>query len=649
MKTETKTFQTEVSQLLDLVIHSLYSKKEVFLRELVSNASDAIDRDRFESLTDSSKHDETPYEIRLAPDKAAKTLVVADNGIGMSRQEVEANIGTVASSGTKKFLQALKERADAPEMIGQFGVGFYAAFMVAESVELVTRRRGEPAVAWSSDGKGSYEVGETEAPFEHGTAITLHLREDMLEYADPWRIREIVRRYSDYIAHPILLVPDPSEKAEKKHEDDKDEAKDDTAEQDAQPETLNSMKAIWKRAKDDVPKEDANAFYKHIAHTAEDPLSTIHFAAEGATEFCAMLFIPASAPYDLFFPNAHQGLHLYARNVFIGDDIKELLPRYLSFMRGVVESSDLSLNVSREMLQDDAIIRRIRKVLVGKIIANLEDMKKNRPDDFATFNREFGRMIKEGVHGDWENFDKLKELVLFPSTFSDDETKPVSLAGYVSRMPSGQKDIYYISADSFKAAKHSPVLEAFASRGYEVLFFIDPVDEFVAERLHEYDGKKLRAADKGELDLDGAEDQKDKKKKKDKDGKDVPTEEEKSFKPLFDYLADRFKDVVKSVRLSARLTDSACCLVADEHAPSAHMERVMKAFNQEVPKSLRILELNPKHPVMQRMLELAKADAGAEALADAADLLYGQARLAEGSPVDDPARFNKLVSAMMLK
>jgi molecular chaperone HtpG len=276
-------------------------------------------------------------------------------------------------------------------------------------------------------------------------------------------------------------------------------------------------------------------------------------------------------------------------------------------------------------------------------------MKKNRPDDFATFNREFGRMIKEGVHGDWENFDKLKELVLFPSTFSDDETKPVSLADYVSRMPSGQKDIYYISADSFKAAKHSPVLEAFASRGYEVLFFIDPVDEFVAERLHEYDGKKLRAADKGELDLDGAEDQKDKKKKKDKDGKDVPTEEEKSFKPLFDYLADRFKDVVKSVRLSARLTDSACCLVADEHAPSAHMERVMKAFNQEVPKSLRILELNPKHPVMQRLLELAKADAGAEALADAADLLYGQARLAEGSPVDDPARFNKLVSAMMLK
>lgn len=634
MSTETKTFQTEVSQLLDLVIHSLYSKKEVFLRELISNASDAIDRDRFESLTDSSKHDETRYEIRLAPNKAAKTLVISDSGIGMSRQEVEANIGTVASSGTKKFLQALKERADAPEMIGQFGVGFYAAFMVAESVELVTRRRGEPAVAWRSDGKGTYEIGETEAPFEHGTAITLHLREDMVEYADPWRIREIVRRYSDYIAHPILLVPDPSEKQEKK---------DDEQEADSKPETLNSMKAIWKRSKDEVSKEDANAFFKHIAHTSEDPLSAIHFAAEGATEFCAMLFIPASAPYDLYFPNARQGLQLYARNVFIGDDIKELLPRYLGFMRGVVESADLPLNVSREMLQDDAIIRRIRKVLVSKIIANLEDMKKNRPDDFATFNREFGRLIKEGVHSDWENFDKLKELILFPSTFSADETKPVSLAEYVSRMPSDQKEIYYISADSFNAAKHSPVLEAFASRGYEVLFFIDPIDEFVSERLREYDGKKLRAADKGKLDLAGTGEQ------KDQGGKDVQTEEEKTFKPLFDYLADRFKDAVKTVRLSSRLTDSACCLVADEFAPSAHMERVMKAFNQEVPKSLRILEINPKHPVVQRMLEQAMKNPGDDSLADAADLLYGQARLAEGSPLDDPARFNKLVSAMMLK
>lgn len=643
MKTETKTFQTEVSQLLDLVIHSLYSKKEVFLRELISNASDAIDRDRFESLTDASKPDETPYEIRLAPDKKAKTIVIADNGIGMSRKEVEENIGTVASSGTKKFLQAMKERADAPEMIGQFGVGFYAAFMVAESVELVTRRRGESAVSWRSDGKGHYEIGEADAPFEHGTAITLHLREEQEEYVDPWRLREIVRRYSDYIAHPILLLPDPSAKDEAK------DAKDGDAEKDAGPETLNAMKAIWKRAKDEVSKEDAAAFYKHIAHTSEDPLSTIHFSAEGATEFCALLFIPATAPYDLFFPNAHQGLQLYARNVFIGDDVKELLPRYLSFMRGVVESSDLSLNVSREMLQDDAIIRRIRKVLVGKIIANIEDMKKNRPDDFATFSREFGRMIKEGVHSDWENFDKLKELVLFPSTFSEDETKPVSLADYVARMPSGQQEIYYISADTFKAAKHSPVLEAFASRGFEVLFFTDPVDEFVAERLSEYGGKKLRAADKGELDLDDGEDAEKKKAKKDKDGKSAPTEEEKSFKPLFDYLAGRFKDVVKTVRLSARLTDSACCLVADEHAHSAHMERVLKAFNQEVPKSLRILEINPKHPVAQRLLELAKADAGAEALADAADLLYGQALLAEGSPVDDPARFNKLVSAMMLK
>lgn len=641
MSTETKTFQTEVSQLLDLVIHSLYSKKEVFLRELISNASDAIDRDRFESLTGGAQADEAPYEIRLIPNKEAKTLTLTDNGVGMTQKEVEENIGTVASSGTKKFLQAMKERADAPEMIGQFGVGFYAAFMVSEKVEMTTRRRGEKAVAWASDGKGSYEISETDSEAAHGTSITLHLREDMEEYADPWRIREIVRRYSDYISYPIILLPDPSVKDEKKADAEKD------AEAEAkEPETINTMKAIWKRAKDEVPKEEINGFYKHIAHDSEDPLSVIHFSAEGATEFSALLFIPSVAPYDMFFGNAKQGLNLYARSVFIGDDIKELLPRYLGFMRGVVESSDLPLNVSREMLQDDAVIRRIRKVIVGKIISNIEDMKKNRPDDFAKFNKEFGRLIKEGVHSDWENFDKLKDLVMFPSTLSDDETKPVSLKDYVGRMPSDQKEIYYLTADTFSSAKNSPLLEAFAQRGYEVLFFIDPVDEFVSERLREFEGKKLRAADKGELDLDDVEG---KTKKKDKDGKAEPTEEDKRFKPLTDFLAERFKGTIKTVRLSGRMTDSACCLVADEYGTSAHMERVMKAFNQDMPKSLRILELNPKHAVMERMLTIASSDKASVELADYADLLFGQAQLAEGTALENPARFNKLVSSMMMK
>ena len=640
MSTETKSFQTEVSQLLDLVIHSLYSKKEVFLRELISNASDAMDRARFESLTDGKQASETPYQITLIPNQEAKTLTITDNGIGMTAKEVEENIGTVASSGTKKFLQAMKERADAPELIGQFGVGFYAAFMVAEKVEMVTRRRGEQTVSWVSDGKGNYDIGFGADDAQPGTTITLHLREGMDEYLDAWRIREIVRRYSDYIAYPVVLCPDPSVKKDDKDEKDGDE-------ESKEPQTINSMKAIWKRGKDEVTKEELDEFYKHIAHDSENPLSTIQFSAEGTTEFSALLFIPTVAPFDLFYANAKQGLQLYARNVFIGDDIKELLPRYLSFVRGVVESADLPLNVSREMLQDDAIIRRIRKVLVGKILSNIEEMKKNRLEDFTKFNKEFGRLLKEGVHSDWENFDKLKDLVVFPSTFSEDETKPVFLKDYVGRMPSSQKEIYYLSADTFASAKNSPVLEAFAQRGYEVLFFIDPVDEFVSERLREYDGKKLRAADRGELDLDKVADEAE--KKKDKDGKAEPTEDEKKFKPLTDFLAERFKSTVKNVRLSSRLVDSACCLVADDYGYSAHMERVMKAFNQDVPKSLRILELNPKHTVMERLLKLASTDSSADELADYADLLFGQAQLAEGTPLENPARFNKLVSAMMAK
>ena len=634
MTTKTRKFKTEVSELLDLVINSLYSKKEVFLRELISNASDAIDRARFESLTDNSQANDEPYKIIITPNKEAKTLVVADNGIGMSLQEVEDNIGTVASSGTRKFLKAMKDKANAPELIGQFGVGFYAAFMVADEVELKTRKRGESAVTWISDGKESYRVEEISEDIPHGTEITLHIREDMTEFLDPWTIREIVRKYSDYIQYPIVLMGDPSIK--------KDTDKKDTEKDKGEPETLNSMKAIWKRSKDETADDDLNNFYKHIAHDSENPLSTIRVSAEGATEFSALLFIPTIAPFDMYHANAKQGLHLYARNVFIGDDIKELLPRYLSFVRGVVESSDLPLNVSREMLQDDAVIRRIRKVLVGKIISNIEDIKKNRTEDFAKFNRQFGRMIKEGVQGDWENHDKLKELISFPSTLSDDETKPVSLREYVDRMPSSQKEIYYISADTFSTAKSSPILEVFARHGYEVLFFIDPIDEFVAQRLTEYDGRKLRAADRGELDLDGSE------KKKNAEGKPELTEADKEFKPLTDYLSERFKDDIKTVRLSSRLTDSASCLVADEYGYSAHMERVLKAFNEDVPKSLRIMELNPNHPVTRKMLELASADISSESLADYADLLLGQARLAEGTPLENPSRFNKLVSKLMV-
>ncbi len=632
IKTMKKTFKTEVSQLLDLVINSLYSKKEVFLRELISNASDAIDRARFEALTDKSQEADGEYKINLLANKEAKTLVITDNGIGMSAEEVERNIGTVASSGTKKFLQAMKDKANAPELIGQFGVGFYAAFMVADKVQLVTRRRGDKAVVWVSDGNGEYEITEGDEDAAYGTSITLFLREDMMEYVDEWRIREIVRRYSDYISYPIVLFPDPSIAPEK---DDKGEI------EIKEPQTLNSMKAIWKRSKDEVSKEDTDSFYKHIAHDNEAPLATVHFSAEGATEFSALLFIPAAAPFDMYFSQAKCGLQLYARNVFIGDDIKELLPHYLSFVKGVVESSDLPLNVSREMLQDDAIIRRIRKVIVGKLIGAIEEMKNKRPDDYTKFYREFGRMIKEGVHGDWENHDKLKELVQFPSTLSDDASKLVTLKDYADRMPASQKEIYYLTADSFEVAKNTPLLESFKKHGYEVLFFIDPVDEFVAERLREYNGKKLRAIDRGEINLDGEQED------KSKDGKKAETAADKEFKPLTDFLAERFKDTVKTVRLSNRLTDSACCFVADEYGYTAHMERVMRAFNQTVPPSQRILEINAESPLIKKMLD--SVNAGNASIEDWADLLYGQAQLAEGTPLSNPARFNKLVSDLMLK
>ncbi len=635
-----KSFQTEVSQLLDLVINSLYSKKEVFLRELLSNASDAIDRARFESLTDASQANDTEYRIQIIPNAEQSSLTITDNGIGMTAEEVEKNLGTVASSGTKRFLQAVKDKANAPELIGQFGVGFYAAFMVADSVEVLTRRRGEKAVRWVSDGKGTYDLEEAGDDTAYGTTIRLHLNDNAKEYTEDWRLRDIVQTYSDYIAYPIFLCPDPSVKPEPQKDKDGKEI----PPEERVPQQINSMKAIWKRSKSEVKKEDTDAFYKHIAHDSEDPLSTIHFSAEGATEFQALLFIPRTAPYDLFFSNAKLGLQLYVRNVFIGDDIKELLPRYLSFLRGVVESSDLPLNVSREMLQDNAIIRRMRKVIVGKVLTELEDMMKNRKDDFKAFTAQYGRLLKEGCHSDWENGEKLRELVMFPSTKSDDAAELTTLKEYVSRMPEGQKDIYYISADTFDAARNSPILETFRKHGYEVLFFVDPVDEFFAERVREYDGKQLRAADRGDIDLDDPEG-----KNKDKDGKTVETDEDRKFAPLREYLKKRFEQDIKDVRLSKRLIDSACCFVADEYGMSAHMERVMRAFNQPVPKSKRILELNPASPMIEKMLSLATEAAATDDLADLADVLLGQAQLAEGTPLSNPARFNQLVSRFAAK
>ena len=635
---ETRTFKTEVSQLLDLVINSLYSKKEIFLRELVSNASDAIDRARYEGLTDSAiLADGEAFKITLTPDKGAKTLVIEDNGIGMSAEEVEKNLGTIASSGTKAFLQSLKDAADKPEMIGRFGVGFYAAFMVASQVEVETRRIGSPAVRWVSSGTGTYEIGECDRE-ARGTKITLHVNDDQSEFLDSWRIDSIVRKYSDFVAYPIVLNPDLSEPLPEKKEGDTEEPKR------PEPRTLNSMKPIWKRSKGEVKDEELNEFYKHISHDYEDPLASLSVSAEGATEFKALLFFPKEAPYDLFLAtDKRHGLQLYVRGVFIGDDIEAMLPNYLRFVKGVVESSDLPLNVSREMLQDDAVIRRIRKTLVSKLLKKLEDLKKDKPEDFETFYGAFGRCLKEGLHEDYENGDKLKDLVAFQSTFTEGE-KRTFLKDYVDRMKPEQKDIYTLSADTLDAARNSPLLEAFAKHGFEVLFMVDPIDEYIAPSLQEYAGKKLRAIDRGEIDLDEGEDEDAKKAKKEAD-----EAEAKKFAPLFDAIKARLADTVQDVRLSHRLTDSACCLVADEYGPSARMERILRAMRQEVPDAKRTMEINPDHPLSKKLLAQAEADKDDPALADAIDLLEAQALLSEGSPIKNPARFSKLLSDLMAR
>jgi molecular chaperone HtpG len=629
MAKRTRKFKTEVQQLLDLVIHSLYSKKEIFLRELVSNASDAIDRLRFEALTDGALLQEgEEWKIKIHVDRDARTVTVSDNGIGMNAEELESHLGTIANSGTRNFLDAVRQsngKADA-DFIGQFGVGFYASFMAADSVTVLTRRAGADAQAlrWISKGDGTYAVEEAEKA-SRGTDVVLHLREGMDEYLDTWRLRQIIKHYSDYIAYPIVMDIEKTVGEGKEKETRTEE------------ETVNSRKAIWKKTKSEVSDEEYKEFYHHISHDFGDPLRIIHYAAEGTTEFRALLYIPESAPFDLFFPERKGGIHLYVRNVFITDDCRELLPEYLRFVRGVVDSSDLPLNVSREMLQDDAVIRRIHKSLVGRILNEFSDIKDSDREAYRKLYAEFGSVLKEGLHSDFENQDKLRELVMYASTKTE-EGLPVSLREYVDRMPSSQKDIYFLTAANIEAARNSPHLETFKAHDYEVLFMVDPIDEFALQRLTEYDGRKLKAVDKGDIDL-GDGDEGDSKTKRE--------EADKEFGDLLAHIAKQLDDDVKDVRLSRRLTDSVACLVADEMGMNAHLERLMRAMHRDVPKTKRTLELNPTHPVLHRMKSLFDADAGSDTLRDFVDLVYDQALLAEGSPVRDASRFTRLVSRLM--
>lgn len=618
---KTCAFKAEIRQMLDLVIHSLYSKKEIFLRELISNASDAIDRAKYLALTDETIAPEGPtWGIQLTTDEAARTLTIEDNGIGMSAEEMEEALGTIAKSGSKAFAEALKDGKEQaiPELIGKFGVGFYAAFMVADSVTVNSLRRGanQSSARWMSTGDGEYtmDIGTRETP---GTTITLHLREGMENFTVGWTLRDLVRRYSDFIAYPILLKEIP---AEPKADDAK------TAEDETKP--LNTMVALWKRQKSDVKAEEYEAFFRQTLHGTGEPLKTLHIVAEGTLEYRALLFIPATAGMEMMMPGNRHGLSLYVRNVFIGDEIEALMPSWLRFVKGVVDSSDLPLNVSREMLQDDAIIRKIRSDLTNRVLKALAEMAKDKPEQFETFTTSLGDFLKEGYHSDWENREKILELMRFRNLKDE---KYTSFRAYKDAMPEGQKAIYMLAADTVLAAKQSPCLEQLKARGYDVLFLTTPVDQFIASEMFDYDKTPIVFADKGDLGLD------------EEKAKETLEAAEKELGALRESFAKQLEAQVKEVRLTTRLTDSPCCLVQDPNAINPTMRRMMEAMGQSVPEDKRILELNPENSVIRALAN----ETDDTRRADCIDLLYGQACIAEGSLPPDPARFNTLIANLM--
>ena len=627
MKTETKQFKAEIGRMLDLVVNSLYSKKEIFLRELLSNASDAIDRAKYLGLVDKDILADSPdWKITVAADKDKKLLSISDNGYGMDAEDLENNLGTIASSGTKKFMEAAaaKDGNNLPELIGKFGVGFYAAFMVADKVTVVSKKRGEDeAFAWESDGIGSYTVSDAERD-AYGTTITLHLRDGQDEYLDEWRIRDLVKSYSDFIAYPIFF-----ESLNKKEEDKKDDEK----KEPESPKPLNTMTALWKRPKKDVKKEEYDEFYKHLTHDFDEPLEVIPFSGEGQVEFKALLFIPKAAGMDLYMPQSKRGLSLYVRNVFIGNDFDLLLPDYLRFVKGVVDSSDLPLNVSREMLQDDQVISKIKSAVTSKILSTLEDMKNK--ESYDTFFQTFGRVLKEGVHTDYVNADRIKKLLKYPSAQSA-AGKTIFLEDYVKKMPQDQKDIYFLCAEKEEDARNAPQLEQAEKHGLDVLFFVDPVDEWLVDSFREFEGKKLVDIARGNISFGSETEQKAEKEANEKASADL--------KPFLEKVKEQLKDHVADVRVSSRLAESPCCLVASENALSPSMIRMMRAMKQDVPEEKRILEVNATHPLVEKAKGLDGND-----FADAVELLFDQALIAEGSPMPNPSRFAKLLTALMMK
>ncbi len=623
------SFQTEVKQLLKLMIHSLYSNKEIFLRELISNASDAADKLRFEGLADGSLFETDPdLKIRVSYNPSDRTLTIADNGIGMSRQEVIDHIGTIAKSGTREFFSALTgDQAKDANLIGQFGVGFYSAFIVADKVTLITRRAGltaEHGVRWESAGEGDYTL-ETVEKTGRGTEVILHLREDEDSLLSGWQIRTIIRKYSDHITLPILM---------KKEEWSKEKSANEITDED---ETVNQASALWARPKSDITQDQYHEFYKHVAHDFEPPLAYVHAKVEGKQEYTQLLYIPSKAPFDLFDREHRHGIKLYVRRVFIMDDAEQLLPNYLRFVRGVIDSNDLPLNVSREILQESKDIESIRAGAVKKVLSLIEDLAQGEEgsdqEKFKTFWKEFGQVLKEGVGEDYANRERIAKLLRFVSTHTDGDDQSVSLNDYIGRMKVGQEKIYYVTADSLKSARSSPHLEIFRKKGIEVILLSERVDEWLATNLTEFEGKSLQSISKGSLDLGGLEDESEKKEQEKEAGE---------YKDLTERIKGVLGEQVKEVRVTLRLTVSPACLVAESHDMGGNLERLLKSAGQKVNHAKPILEINPHHPMVQRL----KYEE--ERFVDWSHILFDQALLAEGGQLEDPAGFVKRLNELLL-
>lgn len=610
-------FQAEVKEILNLMVHSLYSQKEIFLRELISNASDALDKLRFEAISHGDwKLGDEERGITLVPDATARTLRIEDNGIGMFYDEVVKNIGTIAHSGTREFLKAKQDLKDRPELIGQFGVGFYSSFIVADRVTLHTQHAGETeGTVWESAGDGEYTISRAPRPAGHGTTIILHLREsdsgeeNSQDFIDPWTLKSVVKKYSDFISYPIRL----------KEADDKVEI-------------INSQKALWLRSPSEIKPEEYKEFYHHVTHDWSEPMRTIHFKAEGTQEFAALMFIPKEVPHDFYYRDSKFGLSLYIKRVFIMNHCEELQPHYLRFVRGLIDSSDLSLNVSREILQKDAQVEKIRKAVVGKIIGHLRDFQTKDRKDYETFWEKFGTSVKEGVVTDSINREKLSDLLLFRSSTQDGWT---TLAEYTERMKADQKSVYFLSGDSIDLLKSSPYLERLKGKGLEVLFLTESIDEWLTRELTEYKGKKLVSIASDELDIDSEDE-----KKAKEDEKKVAEEKFAGLKKLIE---ETLKEQIKEARLSDRLVESPVCLVSLSHDPSARMARLLESMGNEAPKVQRILEINPNHPVFEKILSLDEKSQG-----EWIEILHAQALLNEGSPLPDPVKFSRLVSNLMV-